>query len=113
MDTHPTPQQWYEILTDERRGKKRLNLYQFDGAPMNPMYLEYNPPQMLPTSTLSPLSTTTGAAKAKAKATSAKKIKLKRELPGGYKNAEDINTDHVWWLGVGLTSLGLVGYLCV
>jgi hypothetical protein len=36
---------------------KRLDLYKFDGSPMNPMFLAYNPPQMLPTITMNPTDT--------------------------------------------------------
>lgn len=104
--------QWYEVLTDDRRGKKRLNLYKHDGAPMNPMYLEYNPPQMLPTRTLSPLVTASASATSRATGgqKESQKLRLKRDL---YQKAEAINPDHVWWLGVGMTGLGLVAYFCI
>ena len=47
---------------------KRLDLYQFDGAPLNPMFLAYDPPQMLPTITMNPTAAAPSAtAKAKAK----------------------------------------------
>lgn len=36
---------------------KRLDLYKFDGSPMNPMFLAYSPPQMLPTITMNPTDT--------------------------------------------------------
>jgi hypothetical protein len=99
-------EQWYEILTDERRGKKRLNLYKFDGAPMNPMYLEYNPPQMLPTRTLNPHPT--------AGSGESKKVRLRRGLSlETLKKAEDIDADRLWWIGVALTGMGLLGYYCV
>lgn len=108
--------QWYEVLTDDRRGKRRLNLYKHDGAPMNPMYLEYNPPEMLPTRTLSPQVTASASANSRGKGGAgggqkeSRKLRLKRDLS---KKAKAINPDHVWWLGVGMTGLGLVTYFCV
>jgi len=93
---------------DQTHDKKRLNLYKHDGAPMNPMYLEFSPPQMLPTTTLHPLSTATG--------TGVKKGKLKRKrefVPETLKKAKDVDADRVWWIGIALTGLGLVGCLWV
>lgn len=74
---------------------------------MNPMYLEYTPPQMLPTTTLHPLPTATTASKDKGK------LRKRDFLPKALKKADDINADQIWWVGVGLTGLGLVGCLWV
>src|SRR5437588_1746712 len=30
---------WWEIVLDEYHGRYRLNMYKFDGAPMNPLYV--------------------------------------------------------------------------
>ncbi|PWW74031.1 hypothetical protein C7212DRAFT_284053 [Tuber magnatum] len=89
----------WEVVVDEYRGVHRLNLYKFDGAPMNPMYLAYRPPQMLPTQTLNPTESAP-------KATGASKLKVKRTLPSNLKNVESINVDRWWWIGLGMTSVG-------
>lgn len=92
---------------DQNHDKKRLNLFKHDGAPMNPMYLEFDPPQMLPTTTLHALSTATG--------TGDKKGKLRKRdfTPEALRKAKDVDADRVWWIGVALTGLGLVGCLSV
>lgn len=83
---------------------------------MNPMYLVYSPPQMLPTTTLNP----TGS---KATATSTSKVKrgLDMEVPLNWKIAmgdkeqgmsvHHINADRVWWLGLGMVGVGGLLYL--
>jgi Chaperone for protein-folding within the ER, fungal len=85
------------------------------------MYLAFKPPQMLPTSTLNPAATATGA---KSTATS-KSSKLKRSL-GLDQNAQsplDYNilrekygswadADQWWWIGLGLTGFGSLLYFC-
>ncbi|KAG5439124.1 hypothetical protein PCANB_001423 [Pneumocystis canis] len=45
----------YEITLDPYYNEYKLQLYQFDGAPVQPLYLAYFPPQMLPTTTLNPI----------------------------------------------------------
>ena len=82
------------------------------------MYLAYSPPQMLPTQTLNPTSTATGAG-----GPSSTK-KAKRDLESDHfadeplnKNAlikrkEPINADKWWWIGVGMTGIGGVAYFC-
>ncbi|KZF25413.1 hypothetical protein L228DRAFT_244248 [Xylona heveae TC161] len=104
----------YEVVLDRYHNVQRLNLYQFDGSPVNPMYLVYSPPQMLPTQTLNPTPTSSGA-----KSTSTSKSKLKRALgdsappleymslkkPKGSTTAESI-----WWVGLGMTALGGATY---
>jgi len=84
---------------------------------MNPMYLAYRPPQMLPTQTLNPTSSSTNAP---AKSTG----KAKREVEGleGFteplnrdvliQRRESFNADKWWWIGVGMTGLGGVAYYC-
>ena len=57
----------YEVLTDPYHNVPRLNLARFDGSPMNPMFLVYSPPQMLPTETLNPTSTSGPAATGKSR----------------------------------------------
>ena len=71
---------------------------------------------MLPTVTLNPTSTATAGAKATGKA--------KRSFGGSEPFAEPlnknvllprkepINAERWWWIGVGVTALGGVGYYC-
>ena len=80
------------------------------------MYLAYKPPQMLPTQTLNPTTSATDSSKATGKA----------KRGSGYsglhvealnknallKSKERINADKWWWIGVGVTALGGVGYYC-
>jgi hypothetical protein len=67
---------------------------------MQPMYLVYNPPQMLPTQTLNPtLSGSTPTAKAKRDA----------EVPTNFKmgvQSQVMNPDRWWWMGLTFTGIG-------
>ena len=110
--------QRYAVYTDPYHNIPRLDLYRFDGSPMNPMYLAYHPPQMLPTSTLNPTSSP-----ATATPSSTKSSKIKRSMGGfefsqpahhetSIKRRGSLNADRWWWIGVGLTAVGSVGYFC-
>lgn len=44
----------YLVQLDDYYGKYQLQLYQSDGKPMQPLFLAYRPPLMLPTITLNP-----------------------------------------------------------
>lgn len=111
-----TPQR-YEVLTDPYHGILRMNLYRFDDSPMNPMYIAYSPPEMLPTTTLNPLHTSTASAGATAKA----KRGLEAEAPLAWKPMLDdkdavdlvqrIDTDRLWWIGLSMTGVGGLLYL--
>ena len=114
--------QSYELLTDSYSKAPRLNLFAFDGAPLNPMYQVYKPPTMLPTQTLNP---TTAAATRGATATASTTGKVKRSLfeeDGDFgaplnrnvliKRKEPVNADKWWWIGAGMTAIGGVGYFC-
>lgn len=90
------------MYTDDFHGVKRLDLFSFDGAPMNPMYLVYKPPEMLPTTTLSssPIETAKG-----------KRHYVEDAEPPFYvnhlvKEGNVFNPDYWWWLGVIMTSIG-------
>ena len=114
--------QKYEVLRDRYSNTQRLNLYAFDGAPLNAMYLVYKPPQMLPTQTLNP----TTAAKTEAAQATNTASKARRSLNN--EHTEEIflplnkkpllqrkqwtAADQFWWLGAGMTALGSVGYFC-
>ena len=86
---------------------------------MHPMFLAYTPPQMLPTSTLNPTATATGAA---GKPTSKSRVKRTVDEETGEKivplnkNAiltpnEPYNADRWWWVGIGLTAVGTMLYM--
>lgn len=94
----------------------RLDLYKFDGSPMNPMFLAYSPPQMLPTVTMNPTTSATASGK-KAKRTAgadpdalnkdAMHIKRDFELPLIHR----IDLNMLWWGGVGMIIFGGTAYL--
>ncbi|KAK0252013.1 Reversal of tor2 lethality [Friedmanniomyces endolithicus] len=117
--------QRYSVYKDPYHGIGRLDMFKFDGAPMNPMYLVYSPPQMLPTTTLNPTSASSTAG---ATSTSGSKLKrgLDAEVPLGWKvkmASEEgkmgegrgvvhmINADRVWWIGLGMMGIGGLLYL--
>ncbi|KAJ5052149.1 uncharacterized protein L3040_001908 [Drepanopeziza brunnea f. sp. 'multigermtubi'] len=110
----------YQVYVDAYSKMTRLDLYQFDGSPMHPMYLAFNPPQMLPTVTMNPTVTATAVG-----------TKAKRTLGAGEgeelieplnKNAPHITRDHeltfiqrvdldmLWYTGVGMLVTGTVAY---
>ena len=113
--------QQYEVKVNDYDKAMRLNLYGWDGAPLNPMYLAYKPPQMLPTQTLNP---TTGAPTASSQPSGTGKVK--RALAGDedglvqealnrqslLKRQDTAKADRLWWLGISMTALGGVGYFC-
>lgn len=91
----------YEVLIDGYTQKTRLNLYKFDGSPMMPLYQAKTTPEMLPTTTLNPLTTPTPAGG-----------KVKRgDLPLNHgvvfqKTPGSVRADQWWWFGVFLTAGG-------
>ena len=96
---------------------KRLDLYKFDGSPMNPMWLAYTPPQMLPTITLNPTTATqTGGAqptkKSKRSLDELEELELPLNKRSIHQRAQTIDADRWWWIGLGITALGGVGYFC-
>jgi len=96
--------QRYEIVLDEYHNVARLNLYQFDGSPMIPMYLAYNPtPEMLPTQTLNPTSTPTTKMRKR-------DISAAKEF---FQPTTDtlLDPDRWWWFGVGMTTVGTLLYV--
>ncbi|KAF1982631.1 hypothetical protein K402DRAFT_397354 [Aulographum hederae CBS 113979] len=120
--------QRYEYLIDPYHQIPRLNLYQFNGAPLQPLYLAFKPPEMVPTTTLHPTATASGSGAATA-ATSAAAGKSKRCVGQPSEDTDDLihklrkraqwqskqplfNGDRWWWFGVGMTGLGGFLYYC-
>lgn len=96
----------YSVETDKFHNVPRLNLFQFDGSPMMPLYLAYSPPQMLPTQTLNPTAVPSATGKVKRD----QKILMHEDAPLN-KNAviqpkEPFDADKVWWAGIGLVAVG-------
>jgi len=83
---------------------------------MNPMFLAYSPPQMLPTITMNP-TTAAPAATGNAKRgleewvlpLNKNAMHLKRDTPLPLLHQIDLNI--MWWIGVGMTIFGGAAYL--
>jgi hypothetical protein len=112
--------QSYQTLTDPYHNIKRLNLFKFDGSPMAPMFLVYNPPQMLPTQTLNPIASSTGRAASTGKsrarrnvndASGEESVQLSKKTNRILRPNELYNPDRWWWVGVGMTALGTIMYM--
>ncbi|KIW05882.1 uncharacterized protein PV09_03078 [Verruconis gallopava] len=101
----------FSQYTDPYHNIPRLDLYQFNGAPLPPMYLVYKPPQMVPTTTLHPTSTSSATA-------TAASSKMRRSLEEGIRlspkekrvNSGWLDADKWWWCGVGMTGAGSLLY---
>lgn len=117
-----TEQQKWQVYIDPYTKMTRLDLYQFDGTPMNPLFLAYSPPQMLPTITMNPTAAAaapTAGAKAKRGEKTQYDIPLninaqhiKRDGRGLGKHAlERVDVNMVWWVGVGMCVFGGAAYL--
>ncbi|KAI9892233.1 MAG: Reversal of tor2 lethality [Vezdaea aestivalis] len=104
----------YEVITDSYHKVQRLNLFGFDGSPLQPLYLIYRPPQMLPTITMNPTVGATGSAKATGKVKRAG-VEVEMEVPfnKGFPGKKEGNweLDKWWWIGLGMTAVGGVGFM--
>lgn len=84
----------YQVSVDAYNGRYMLQIYQFDGSKMQPLYLAYKPPMMLPTTALNP---TDSASETK---TSLRK-RIKRSLENQYRTNARLETSsakyQAWW----------------
>lgn len=94
----------YQVMINSYHGRYMLNLFQFDGSLMQPLYLAYRPPLMLPTYALNPTN------KASETSSSLRK-RVRRSLENQYRtNAvrgySNPYYDQIWWTAVGALGLG-------
>ncbi|KAK6456166.1 putative cell wall function protein [Scheffersomyces xylosifermentans] len=94
----PTWFKTYQVYVDPYHGRYTLQIYQFDGSKMQPLYLAYRPPLMLPTYALNP---TDDASKTK----SSLGRKVKRSLENQYRTnaVREVTGDKFelyWWFSV-------------
>ncbi|SGZ49384.1 CIC11C00000005201 [Sungouiella intermedia] len=100
----PTWFKTYEVMISPYYGRYMLQIYQFDGSPMQPLYLAYKPPMMLPTYALNPTD------KASETSSSLRK-RVKRSLENQYRtNAvrqfSNEHYDRLWWCAAGALGVG-------
>lgn len=103
----PTIFQKYQVSISSYHGRYMLQIYQFDGSKMQPLYLAYKPPQMLPTYALNPTN--------KASETSVRR-RVKRSLENQYRTnaVREFSTpafDKFWWVCVGALGVGSAALL--
>ncbi|KAF2207698.1 hypothetical protein CERZMDRAFT_23538, partial [Cercospora zeae-maydis SCOH1-5] len=108
----------YQVLIDPYHNVKRLNLWEFDGTPMQPFYIVSGPLQMLPTTTLHATTTATAKPSKKSKRWSEEVGSASyREVPLHWKSkfgqgksgdsmVQRVNPDHLWWVGLAFTGIG-------
>lgn len=104
----------FDVQIDDYNGIYRLQLYQFDGSLMQPLYLAYRPAMMLPTETLNPTETSdqaqsTGSANEKR---SLRKL-VRRSLENKHRtnavkktSSGILNSDTFWYLSAGMIGIG-------
>ncbi|KAI5300175.1 Reversal of tor2 lethality, partial [Ascosphaera atra] len=94
----------YEVSEDKYHKKKRLDLYNYDGTPVNKLLRESEDPDMLPTSTLNPVHTPTSTDDSYSKRGVLSFAKRSPSITGPSAGVDA--ADIWWWLGVVMTSLG-------
>ncbi|TID14137.1 hypothetical protein CANINC_004783 [Pichia inconspicua] len=97
----------YQVYVDPYHGRWRLDLIKSNGEIMQPLYLAYQPPQMLPTITMNPTADATGNSKGKRELNEVEVEfdlslagRVKRSLENQYRtNAilKDSTNYAVWW----------------
>ncbi|KAL4876666.1 protein rot1 [Aspergillus karnatakaensis] len=91
----------FTVAVDPYYDSVRLDLHAFDGSPMIPMYLAYQPPEMLPTTTLNPV--TSKKAKRQAKVEPDESFNLRALV------SKDTLVDPNRWLWVGVIMSAMGG----
>lgn len=67
------------VVLDDYHGVYKLLMFQFDGSPMQPLYLAYRPPMMLPTETLNPTDDSSNVVETNAPSSDDTQLKKKRD----------------------------------
>lgn len=109
----------FEVWVDLYYGRYRLDMYQFDGTPITPMYLVYRPAQMLPTVTMNPgvKDKINGASNAKRDVNAPIRERIRRSLINRYRTSATRDLpqndlyNSVWWGGVSMMALGAAGWI--
>lgn len=95
----------YQVYVDPYHGRWRLDLIKSTGEIMQPLYLAYQPPQMLPTITMNPTAKATGKDKRELNENEFNlglAARVKRSLENQYRTNAVLkdNTNYaVWWWG--------------
>ncbi|CEP61162.1 Rot1p LALA0_S02e08108g [Lachancea lanzarotensis] len=108
---------WFTVQVNDYHGVYELQLYQSDGSPMQPLYLAYRPPMMLPTETLNPTNTGSGSQPSGSKQKRSLRSLVRRGLENRHKtNAVKRNESFVssaWfkWGSLGLIGVGSIAFI--
>lgn len=106
----PTWFKTFQVYIDPYHGKKALQIFQFDGLKMQPLYLAYSPPMMLPTGTLNPTNTAEpselGDGKKDKRLDPSLRQRVRRLLENQYRT-NAVREPHAgllkaWWAAVGV-----------
>lgn len=106
----------YVVELDEYHGMYKLQLYQFDGSPMQPLYLAYRPPMMLPTETLNPTATDSNVQETSLSKRSLSEL-VQRGLENKHRtsakraNSGILNSSIFWYISATMLGLGSVAFL--
>lgn len=99
----------HAVIVDDYHGRYRLNLYEWDGTPVQPLYLAYRPPLMLPTETLNPTDNSdTRPTGQSLKRRVRRSLENKNRTKAIRKSTFD--HDFWWYASIGLVSVGSLGY---
>ncbi|OBA22111.1 hypothetical protein METBIDRAFT_146502 [Metschnikowia bicuspidata var. bicuspidata NRRL YB-4993] len=99
----------YQVSVSSYYGRYMLQIYQFDGSKMQPLYLAYKPPVMLPTYALNPTD-------AASETSSSLRRRIKRSLENLYRTSavRDFSSpklDMFWWAAVGVLGASSAAYV--
>ncbi|TGZ82596.1 hypothetical protein EX30DRAFT_370660 [Ascodesmis nigricans] len=105
----------WEVKLDTYRDKMRLQMYQFDGTPVNPLWLVDKDPKkrMLPTDVLRPVEEEGKEGKERRRMVKRRLVERVEGRGWGLKGAGEVQPERWLWVGVGLTVAGAVGLFCV
>lgn len=95
----------YLVYVDPYHGRYRIDLYEWDGTPVQPLYLAYRPPLMLPTITLNPTDSALAAT-----SVSNRIRRIKRGLENRSRTTATKRTlDHTVLVGVSFVFMAMGG----
>ena len=108
----------YAVGIDPDHGIYTLQLYQYDGTPMQPLYLAYRPPMMLPTETLNPTSSATSTDDPSSNKKRSLRSLVRRSLENRHKtnaikrqNTSFLTSNAIWYISAGMLGVGSLLFL--